>query len=245
MQCFKCGLENPGKEYATVETPPRSIFICDACMQSFYTFPMYILPALTVGVTVLLFAIVPSAEELAALICFVPLIMALVTVQQIAKVNKYRGYRGGTLTWGGKEEVVARWVTVLAREADANRPLEYVRDDGWPAQGDGRCSDNACPCPQPGTLLPRGTGFLYVPEETVELRRQFREPEAARAEMKRKMAETSSQLGMPMFTTFRIGPILICELGARKRGLEMKVAAEDARHWWTSGEFPLRPTPHT
>jgi len=38
-------------------------------------------------------------------------------------------------------------------------------------------------------------------------------------------------------------PILVCEQGARLRGIDMKVAADDAKRWWETGKVPLRPTP--
>ena len=38
-------------------------------------------------------------------------------------------------------------------------------------------------------------------------------------------------------------PILMCEQGARRRSLDLEVAAADARHWWDTGEVPLRATP--
>src|SRR5262245_18558264 len=41
----------------------------------------------------------------------------------------------------------------------------------------------------------------------------------------------------------RSGPILVCEEGARLRGLDLEIASADARHWWATGKVPLRPTP--
>jgi hypothetical protein len=38
-------------------------------------------------------------------------------------------------------------------------------------------------------------------------------------------------------------PILVCEQGAKLRGLDLKVAAEDAKRWWKTGKVSLRPTP--
>jgi len=39
------------------------------------------------------------------------------------------------------------------------------------------------------------------------------------------------------------GPILACVVGARKRGINLSVAAKDAKLWWETGRVPLRPTP--
>ena len=38
-------------------------------------------------------------------------------------------------------------------------------------------------------------------------------------------------------------PILMCEQGAKARGLNLEVAAADAARWWETGRVPLRPTP--
>ncbi len=38
-------------------------------------------------------------------------------------------------------------------------------------------------------------------------------------------------------------PILVCEQGAKLRGIDLKVAADDAKRWWETGKAPLRPTP--
>ena len=38
-------------------------------------------------------------------------------------------------------------------------------------------------------------------------------------------------------------PILVCEEGAKLRGIDMEVAAADAKRWWETGKVPLRPTP--
>lgn len=123
--------------------------------------------------------------------------------------------------------------------------MDYFKDDGWPEHSDGRCSDNDCPCPPPGTLIPRGSGYLYIPPETVALRREFPIAADARAEMQRRVGQTATSLGMPLHTVYRIGPILVCEQGAKRRNLDLAVAAADARHWWQTGEVPLRATPRT
>jgi len=38
-------------------------------------------------------------------------------------------------------------------------------------------------------------------------------------------------------------PILMCEQGAKLRGLDLEVAAADAKYWWETGLVPLRVTP--
>ena len=37
--------------------------------------------------------------------------------------------------------------------------------------------------------------------------------------------------------------ILVCEEGAKLRGLNLEVAAADAKHWWETGKIPFRATP--
>lgn len=38
-------------------------------------------------------------------------------------------------------------------------------------------------------------------------------------------------------------PIMCCEQGARLRGLDLEIAAADAKYWWETGLVPLRATP--
>jgi hypothetical protein len=107
-------------------------------------------------------------------------------------------------------------------------------------EGDGYCSDDGCPCGYPGTRIPRGTGYVYVSEEAVEFRRDAPTVEEAQ----RKIARLQQQLGAhAMFGSGTVAPILMCEQGARKRKLDLEIAAADARYWWETGLVPLRPTP--
>jgi hypothetical protein len=55
------------------------------------------------------------------------------------------------------------------------------------------------------------------------------------------MAEKSGQF--MMLGHGMAGPILVCETGAKKRNLDLRVAAADAKHWWATGQVPFRPTP--
>lgn len=91
---------------------------------------------------------------------------------------------------------------------------------------EGRCSDRQCPCPE--TRIPRGSGYLYISPEAVGF-------------MKGKMAGAGAGAGG--LVVIGSMPILTCEQGARLRGIDMEVAAEDARRWWETGRVPLRPTP--
>lgn len=90
----------------------------------------------------------------------------------------------------------------------------------------GRCSDRECPCAE--TPIPRGTGYLYISKEAVQF-------------MKLKQEGKVPENVMP---TFGLMPFLVCQEGAELRGIDMEVAAEDARRWWETGKVPLRPTPN-
>ena len=104
----------------------------------------------------------------------------------------------------------------------------------------GLCSDDACPCGSPGATIPRGEGYIYVSKEVVEFRMDC--PTEAEAQM--KIRRVSAQMGAMIFAGSGVfAPILMCEQGAKKRGLDLEVAAADAKHWWHTGQVPLRPTP--
>ena len=116
--------------------------------------------------------------------------------------------------------------------------LEYFECDV--PRGNGRCSDNDCPCPE--VSIPRGTGYLYIDQKLVDFRRQYPTPAGARAAMRKKQNELRAGGGMFM-GFYRLGPILVCEQGAKLRHLDLEVAGADAKHWWLTGKVPLRPTP--
>jgi tetratricopeptide (TPR) repeat protein len=122
------------------------------------------------------------------------------------------------------------------------KEMEYFADEML--KGDGLCSDNACPCPQVG--IPRGTGYLFIEESLVEFRRQYPTLESAKRAMQQMQeqrlraiyGETSGGVYI-----YRTGPILVCEQGAKLRNLDLEVAMADAKHWWETGQVPLRATP--
>lgn len=57
-------------------------------------------------------------------------------------------------------------------------------------QGDGLCSDKACPCPE--LVIPRGSGYLYIPQECVDFRRDARTIEDAEKKQVRQLASDQS-----------------------------------------------------
>lgn len=103
--------------------------------------------------------------------------------------------------------------------------------------GDGLCSDDSCPCGYPGATIPRGGGYLYISQEVVDFRKDCKSIATAQARVQSMFG------GMALFGPGVLAPILMCEQGARKRGIDLQVAADDARHWWQTGMAPLRPTP--
>ena len=109
--------------------------------------------------------------------------------------------------------------------------------------GDGFCSDRACPCP--GVKIPRGSGYLYISEQVVDFRRDALTIQEMAEKMARIERELERETGVDMTV---LSPrwatgILVCEQGAKLRGLDLEVAAADAKHWWETGLMPLRATP--
>lgn len=157
-----------------------------------------------------------------------------------------------TLTTPGVVVRVVEHVAAMERMAEEPRKTRWAKRrearkasaPGIPAgffgvearpPADGRCSDNACPCPE--TVIPRGGGYLYIPQEIVDFRMKYPERNAAFA------AAAGPLQGMAGRHFVRLGPVLVCEEGAKLRNLNLDVAAEDARRWWETGLVPLRTTP--
>lgn len=108
--------------------------------------------------------------------------------------------------------------------------------------GNGRCSDNSCPCPD--IEIPRGTGYHYVTQSLVDFRRQYPDSQAARNAIQQKHQQMRADLGgIMLMGSYRLVPILVCEQGAKLRNLDLEVAGADAKHWWATGQVPLRATP--
>jgi hypothetical protein len=107
--------------------------------------------------------------------------------------------------------------------------------------GDGKCSDDSCPCGFPGADIPRGSGYFYISKELVKMRCDA----LTIAELEKKVRGMQQRLGATMMMAGQgvFMPILMCELAAKKRGVNMEVAAADAKHYWKTGMAPLRPTP--
>lgn len=139
-------------------------------------------------------------------------------------------------------EFVSEKEVVAKKKTGASKP-EMVYFECTRPSGNGTCSDDSCPCGYPGANIPRGSGYFYISKELVEMRRDA----LSMAAIQEKVQKMQQQMGATVMTATSgaFMPILICEQGAKKRGLDLEVAAADAKHWWETGLAPLRPTPMT
>lgn len=158
----------------------------------------------------------------------------------------------------------------LSQTPDSNAsPIRVPRgyfEAELPSPGHERCRNPRCPCSQ--SMISRGSGCLWIPPEVVVGRQNLRSMDEVRAalEIANVNAELEKLRGVeamafglvgaalpssatkPLSTTEiprHVLPVLLCEAGAKARGLQLDVAEADARHWWQTGFIPLRPTPST
>jgi hypothetical protein len=82
-----------------------------------------------------------------------------------------------------------------------------------------------------------GGGYIYISSEVVD----FRKDALSLADVKVKL-EQQTQAG-EYISVSKYAPILVCEIAAQKRNLDMAVAKADAQMYWREGRVPLRPTP--
>ena len=108
-------------------------------------------------------------------------------------------------------------------------------------EGNGQCSDNECPCRILGTIIRRGEGYIYISQQVVDFRRDC--PTNEQAVMKLERLAKTMGIGTMIAQAGVFMPIVMCEQGAKKRGIDPEVAGEDARYWWETGLVPLRVTP--
>jgi hypothetical protein len=124
------------------------------------------------------------------------------------------------------------------KSGSAAKEFEFPARDG-----DGRCSDKSCPCPEPGTLIPHGEGYLYISAEAAKFRSDCLSWKEFLAKMERFGQRFGGNVHFMLHDQSVINPVLMCEEGARKRNLNLEVAAADAKHWWSTGQVLMRPTP--
>jgi predicted LPLAT superfamily acyltransferase len=98
------------------------------------------------------------------------------------------------------------------------------------------CSDPNCPCNE--VVIPPGTGYVYISPGVVRFRNDCR----THQEVELKVRKLRSQRTFVVPQNLAV-PVLVCEQGATLRGIDLEVAAADAKHWWKTGLLPLRATP--
>jgi len=82
---------------------------------------------------------------------------------------------------------------------------------------------------------------MYVSKEVADFRKDCLTEAAARQKIQRMSVQMGGACIIAGSGVF--APILMCEQGARKRGIDLEVAAGDAKHWWQTGQVPVRATP--
>lgn len=107
--------------------------------------------------------------------------------------------------------------------------------------GDGMCCDEGCVCGS--VVIARGTGYLFIEQDTVDFRSNAPTVEQARAKERRVRSQMGDMDEAAAVMHGRTTALLICEQSARRRGIDLEAAAADAGHWWETGQAPLRATP--
>ncbi|HEY5593066.1 MAG TPA: hypothetical protein VIK55_18880 [Paludibacter sp.] len=100
------------------------------------------------------------------------------------------------------------------------------------------CSWDPCPCEGSGTILHNGEGYLYIPEKSVEFRRDC----LTYFQFQTKL-QIFSQLSPFKSFVFTDVPVLVCDKGIGRLNIDPIVAREDAKYWWSTGLIPLRASP--
>lgn len=158
------------------------------------------------------------------------------------------GWLFGTKKRRKRKPVKARrpQVGVQKKAAVAEKPLPSVEGsvdyfEVSRPDGDGICGESTCSCG--GVVLPRGSGYLYISRDAVKFRRNARSLQEALAKEKRVRSQMSDMAESAAVIHGRTTAILMCERAAKKKSLNLEVAAADAKHWWETGMAPLRITP--
>lgn len=101
------------------------------------------------------------------------------------------------------------------------------------------CSWDSCPCGGFDSKIPKGQGYLYIPESAVE----FRYDCLHNDEFLDKLQRLSQRLPYGNNLIFSDFPVLVCERGVKELDIDTNIAQEDAKYWWKTGLIPLRPSP--
>ena len=101
------------------------------------------------------------------------------------------------------------------------------------------CDDGKCDCGNFGSVILRGQGYLYVSKEVVDIRGDCLEFAA----FEEKLEKIAERLEPNTQVMVAVVPELCCKRSAKRRRLNLAVAGDDARRWWSTGAVPLRMTP--
>ena len=101
------------------------------------------------------------------------------------------------------------------------------------------CSDNECPCTDGKPLTLGRTAYLYISAEVINFRKDCR----TLFERDNLLLVANEGRGNLVLAGGLVNPFYLCEIGARRRGLDLAVALRDAETVASTGFAPLRPTP--
>ena len=103
------------------------------------------------------------------------------------------------------------------------------------------CSDNDCPCSGTESLVAGSAAYLYISQQVVD----FREDCLTLMERDAKLEQMAREMGVNAITVDGgvANPFYLCEIGVKRRGLDLAVALADAATVAQTGFAPLRPTP--
>jgi hypothetical protein len=103
-----------------------------------------------------------------------------------------------------------------------------------PFPGQVACSDNDCPCPN--TTMPPAKGYLWIKKEIADTRMKCLSLQALQGFMSASGISSIDEVRR------RCLPIVVCEQSAKRRGLDLAVAASDYASWVKTGKVPCRAT---
>jgi len=126
-------------------------------------------------------------------------------------------------------------VTQAAPPVPEKPKTETVLMECPPFPGNAACSDNDCPCPN--TTMPPAKGYLWIKKEIVDTRMKCLSLQALQGFMSASGISSIDEVRR------RCLPIVVCEQSAKRRGLDLAVAASDYASWVKTGKVPCRATP--
>lgn len=133
------------------------------------------------------------------------------------------------------------WTLEKEEAPSASKPVEKqqtkepVMMECPPFSGQASCSDDECPCSN--TTMPPAKGYLWIKPEVAGTRMKCLSLPSLQGHM------TASGIAGIDEIRRRYLPIVVCEQGAKRRNLDLAVAASDYTCWVKTGKAPCRPTP--